>query len=65
MGAMTETTFKDDEDDREETQVEPVPGDDDPDSGDEPYNPDEEESPVLAPGDTSVGSENNEEEDEK
>jgi hypothetical protein len=55
---MTETTFH--EDDREEQPVQPEPGDDQPDTGDEPYDPDTEESPVLAPGDTSVGPEEEE-----
>ena len=50
---MTETTFN--EDDREEKSVQPEQGDDEPDTGDEPYDPEEEESPVNKPGDTSVG----------
>ena len=58
MDQMTETTFN--EDDREETQVIPEPDDDEPDSGDEPYDPEEEESPVNTPGDTSVGGEQHE-----
>ena len=69
---MIDETYN--EDDREETPATPEADDDQPDTGDQPYDPEGEDTPVNKPGDTTVivhdpnpeeGEDKEEEEDEE